>query len=163
VSGGISIKASGNVTGPQRLAQKIGSLPKAVRVVAKQMGEEARDLVFQGFASGTSPDGAAWAPLAVRGGMPLVDSGRPRSSITLEVSDLGFHLGTNVFYAGVHQNGATIRVKKAKTLYSSKLKIAFGKQVTIPARPFLPTADLPGKWATALSEVAKETVEALLQ
>lgn len=129
--------------------------------VAKQVGLEAKALVAEGFARGVSPSGQAWAPLKVRSGQPLRDSGRLASSITLEPTGLGFRLTSNVAYADVHQYGATITVKKARSLYSPSLRTFFGKTVTIPARPFLPEGDLPGPWNERLTEAAEEALEIL--
>ena len=143
----------------QRKLETIGR--EGAKRVAKQVALEAKALTAEGFTRGVAPSGQAWAPLKTRSGQPLRDSGRLASSITLEQTALGFTLSTSVAYADVHQRGATITAKKAKSLYSPALRVFFGKTVTIPARPFLPEGDLPAAWDARLTEAAEEAVEAL--
>jgi phage virion morphogenesis protein len=71
------------------------------------------------FAAETDPDGNPW-PKSLRaqltGGKTLTDTGRLAGSITHEVSDRGVAVGTNLFYAAIHQFGGTIRAKTSKGL-----------------------------------------------
>lgn len=159
---GVSVKVIG-AEKIAKLSKKIASLNKqAVHTIAVQIGEEARDLVLEGFSAGHAPDGTAWAPLKVRSGMPLRNDGGLAGSITFHVSGLNVSVGTNVWYGAVHQKGMVIKPKKKKALYSAKLKIMFGKKVTIPARPFLPVGTIPAAWGAKFKEVAGETIEAVL-
>jgi phage gpG-like protein len=93
-----------------------------------------------GFKSGVSPYGASWAPLRLRQGQPLRDTGRLLSSIKPAADPAGVTVGTNVSYAAVHQFGATIRPKKAggRLVFSGPGGMIFARQVKIPARPFMP-------------------------
>ncbi len=111
-----------------------------------------------GFKTGTSPYGASWAPLKIRQGQPLRDTRRLLSSINQAADPAGVTVGTNVFYAAVHQFGATIKPKKV----GGRLVFAgpggrpiFAKGVKIPARPFLPldsngATNLPNDYQRAI-------------
>lgn len=90
----------------------------------------------------TSPDGAAWAPNR-DGTSILFRSGEHlRDSIAYEVSTPLVRWGSSWQYAHVHQHGATIVPKAAKTLaFTSGGRRRFAKRVTIPARPFVGVSD----------------------
>lgn len=95
------------------------------------------------FLAGTDPYGAPWQP-TIRGGQVLVDTGRLRRSIDFQATADALAVGTNVLYAKVHQFGATIVAKTAKFLrFKIGNKWVSRKQVTVPARPFLPVQGLP--------------------
>ena len=85
------------------------------------------------------PEGNPWAPLKLRAGRILSDTGRLRNSLSYKTGDDEVEVGTNVLYAKTHQFGATIKPKKAKALAfpGPNGKTIFAKQVKIPARPFL--------------------------
>jgi phage virion morphogenesis protein len=70
---------------------------------------------------GVQPDGSP-QPAVQRGGTPLIDHGNLRGSITHQPSADQVEVGTNVIYAAIHQFGG---------------KAGRGRQVTIPARPYL--------------------------
>ncbi|WP_419832134.1 phage virion morphogenesis protein [Endozoicomonas atrinae] len=86
-----------------------------------------------------APDGTPWAPLKIRTGQILSDTGRLRNSLSYKTGNDEVEVGTNVKYAAVHNFGATIRPKKAKMLAfpGKNGKTIFAKKVVIPARPFL--------------------------
>ena len=143
-----------------RLGEVVGSA--AVLGIA---GRAIIDLIGQGFNDGADPWGQPWKPLSgrSRSGQPLRDTGRLANSIAMQISGDTLEVGTNVCYAPVHQFGAKIiagpgtgsgmcgyQRKGAKLLaWSAGGAIHYAKQVTIPARPFLPINDsgtLPGTW-----------------
>jgi phage virion morphogenesis protein len=88
---------------------------------------------------GESPDGTPMKPVQ-RGGVPLMDSGLLRRSITYNAGTADVTIGTNLKYARIHQLGGTIEPKTKKAL-AFKIKNKEGnavvKKVTIPARPYL--------------------------
>lgn len=110
-----------------------------------------------GFKNGVSPYGQQWAPLKIRQGQPLRDTGRLRASIGQSADRTGVTVGTNVSYAAVHQFGATIRPKKpgGRLVFPGAGKMIFARQVTIPARPFMP---LDGNGATVLPDSYQRAV-----
>lgn len=139
-----------------------------VRPVMATIGRKVGTRIRLGFKSGTSPDGKRWAPLKTRIGQPLQDTGRLRSSITQNVGPDYVDVGTNVKYAFIHQFGKVIKAQPGSPGQNSIGKrkgakhlvfpikagggvLAFAKEVTIPARPFMPIGgsgqlDLPGPW-----------------
>ena len=137
------------------------------------LAREVRSLVDLGFRSATAPDGTGWAPLKVRDGQPLRDTGRLQRSMTFrDVTENGFRFGTNVSYAHFHQfgtNGRQAASVRAQPVgkggrFVSKKRAAASKRRSvsirmlsfaagsgkIPARPFLPTGGLPTRWSASL-------------
>ncbi|MDO8838020.1 MAG: phage virion morphogenesis protein [Parvibaculum sp.] len=94
------------------------------------------------FDTGIGPDGVPW-PVSMRaaeeGGLTLVDSARLYGSITFEAGPQDVAWGTDVAYAGVHQDGATIEAKGGGYMKFSLPGGGFAqvRSVTIPARPFM--------------------------
>lgn len=130
--------------------------------------------VKMGFHEGRSPYGDTWDPPKFRAGQPLRDSGRLANSITYNADDSGVEVGTNVCYAATHQFGATIRAtgnagtnacgpRKGAPFLVFKIgdKKVFAKQVTIPARPFLPTPErgMPAAWLDLIRDRVARQME----
>jgi len=120
-----------------------------------------------GFKFGREPWGTPWEKLKCRkGGSPLRDTGLLRSSIVSKADKSGVTVGTNKIQARVHQFGAIIRPVRAKFLaFRCGTDMHLAKQVTIPARPYLPirsnkSVDLPDTWSRA---VARRLQSYLLQ
>ena len=86
-----------------------------------------------------APDGTPWAPLKIRTGKILSDTGRLKNSFSHKAGDDEVEVGTNVLYAALQNFGGTIRPKKAKALAfpGKNGTTIFAKKVTIPARPFI--------------------------
>jgi phage virion morphogenesis protein len=105
------------------------------------------------FRTETAPDGKRWAPskrVQEEGGQTLRMTSRLRNSIQWEVDPAGVSWGTNVAYAGVHQNGyqGSQRVRGHQRLvrqvFGKRLRAAvranvrpFSRMMRIEARPFL--------------------------
>jgi phage gpG-like protein len=114
-------------------------------------------LVQQGFVSGQSPYGVPWAALKLRQGQPLRDKGALMNSITWNAATdsvlLGPAFGPSSKGAAVQQFGATIKPKSGSFLrFKVNGRWYSLRQVTIPARPYLPTQQggLPGAWHDTL-------------
>lgn len=99
----------------------------------------ARERIAQ---TNVTPAGVAW-PKSLRatiaGGPTLRETGLLLNSITASPQARQVTVGSNLIYAGVHQEGATIRPVNAKAL---SFALANGDsvtagEVTIPARPYL--------------------------
>lgn len=136
------------------------------RALLEVVGRKVANRVRLGFRSGTAPNGQRWKPLRFREGEPLRDTKRLNNSITTRLGDDYVDVGTNVKYGPVHQFGAVIRPKPGFWATHSKAGpgrrpkmlvfkgphgLVFAKQVTIPARPFLPldragNVSLPPDW-----------------
>lgn len=120
------------------LLDRTGDLePPMARIGA--YGEES---TIYRFETERGPDGDPWEPSerAKRtGGQTLTDTARLRQSITWRASRSEAEWGTNLIYAGVHQDGATIRAKGGGRLGFVIPGLGFRapEEVVIPARPFL--------------------------
>ena len=142
----------------------LGVLGKAgVKRVSRAVAEEAKTLIDDGFAKGQAPDGRRWPGLVARKGQPLRDTGRLQRSLAPVDTGKGFRVSTNLVYARLHQYGGKIKAK-GKTLYNARTKTAFGKSVTVPARPYLPrnSGALPARWSRALDQAASEAIAMML-
>jgi len=136
--------------------------PAQAGVAVRAFGAAVLNRIRLGFRLGSSPWGAPWQALKLREGQPLVNTGRLRSSITMQQTTDGVTIGTNLRQARVQQFGATIKPKNAKWLrFPGPNGFIFAKQVTIPARPFMPLTRggdvaLPAQWtASGLSAMKK--------
>lgn len=147
----------------------------------KALSAQALSLVQQQFRAGAGPDGVPWKPLEMRQGQPLRDRGLLARSWFRASQPEGFSVFTSVKYAHVHQTGMVIKAKPGKylrfngnkgkavafdiayrRLKSGRIKSVkgsaifnwiFRKSVRIPARPMLPTGELPAKWASEFQAV----------
>lgn len=123
-----------------------------------------RTRVQLAFRQGKSPSGKAWPALKFRQGQPLRDTGRLYGSIVARRDGDGVVVGTNLklpnngnSLGAVHQFGMTIKPKTKPFLVfpvAGKKGFVFARQVTIPARPFMPLDSqgevaLPPAWEKA--------------
>jgi len=151
----------------QEVTQKLNDLQAASGKVTPAMqvvGRKIKTKVQLGFRLSRDPWGGPWKPLnknLTRSGQPLRNTGRLMQSMTYKVGgtsgdqhvDIGTNLQSNgVLFPAVHQFGAVIKAKNAKYLkWMGPKGIIFAKQVTIPARPFLPlsagSVDMPQTWS----------------
>ncbi|GLX85057.1 Mu-like prophage FluMu G protein 2 [Thalassotalea loyana] len=109
------------------------------RPVLKTIGQAMVNDFRTGFKRGVAPDGSKWAPLKIRKGQPLRDTGRLQQSINSQLSPAVVEVGTNVFYAPFHHHGAVIKPKKpgGKLKFSAAGRVFFLKKAVLPARPFI--------------------------
>lgn len=148
----VSVRDNSVVAALEKLRAKVSDLT----AVNDEIGNALVNLVKLGFRNSTTPDGARWAPLVFRDGQPLRDTSRLMNSIEHVVTPDGVEVGTNVEYAHVHQTGMTIKPKNGKFLVFTPRGFShpiFAKQVTVPARPFLPEGDLPTAWGREVLDV----------
>lgn len=149
---------SGDTQALHRLADELRALGDwAEKDMAPALAREVERLVRFHFTSGTDAEGRPWAA-PIRGGAPLRDSEKLMNSFSTSVEGKGFLLESSLFYAGVHNEGATIRAKQARGL---RFRVAgrwvTKQQVEIPRRAFLPSPDveLPSLWHEAMREVVE--------
>lgn len=117
-----------------------------------------------GFKNSKSPYGQKWKPLISRQGQPLVNTGRLRESITYIADDHSVQVGTNLIQAKVHQFGAVIRPRTAKTLrFMIGNRVIYTDKAVIPARPYLPILNnsvvLPDSWFNATVKEIQKHIE----
>lgn len=153
-------------TGAEEAFRVIGNLAQKAlhpRRLWQAIGEEVKGQTEARFDTSTGPDGSRWpdslrVKLLQGGGKTLVKSGDMRRSLTVAASDSGAIVSVPKVYAAIHQFGGSFqqgdhqrvlnfRVRKDGTLkpgFASRKSTNFqkkvnvkGRQVTIPARPFL--------------------------
>lgn len=125
--------------------------------VLAAIGRQVKTHVQLGFVQGVDPYGRPWAPLKVRRGQPLRDTGRLMNSIDYALEADAVEVGTNVRYAPTHQFGALIAARNAPWLvFRVPGGFARKKRVTIPARPFLPTTGLPEAWREDIASILND-------
>jgi phage gpG-like protein len=144
----------------QDLQSASGNVKPAMQVV----GRKVKTKVQIGFRLSRDPWGGPWKPLntkLTRTGSPLRNTGHLSNSMTYQVGGSGadqyVDIGTSlqskgVLFPAVHQYGAVIKAKNSKYLrWMGPKGIIAAKQVTIPARPFLPlvagSVDMPQTWS----------------
>lgn len=114
--------------------------------VMKGIGRVLKSNVQLGFKLSRSPAGAPWKPLKVRKGKPLRDTGILRNSIDYSAGKTEVEIGTNVDYAPYHQFGTKSKLGNPH----------------IPARPFLPTHELPAGWAEDVTNEVSEHLQQMI-
>lgn len=152
----------------RRLHQALGSVsdPQFRRELSRGLGAAALKQYSDGFRKGRDPYGKKWAPLKLRRGKPLLDTGRMRASAAIHVRGTsGFELVVTASYASTHQYGAkNIRPVRARMLawkVRGKKRWYFAKRVTVPRRQMLPersTGGLGPTWRKAFQREAKAQV-----
>lgn len=110
----------------------------------KNIGEFEAKTTRGRFLSQTDPEGKPWKTLnelyakTKKGPGILRGATRDLSQIIWQLAEGGVEIGSNVVYAGVHNEGATIIPKDAAALVFSMGGQTFKvKSVTIPQRQFL--------------------------
>lgn len=103
------------------------SKPSFRMQLTRGLAEEARTQVHEGFRREEDPEGVPWKPSWSPN--TLRDTGRLRNSIASHAYPGGFTLSTNVKYAAVHQYGAVIRAKNART-YSFRPRKRIGRVIS---------------------------------
>lgn len=119
--------------GLQRAVAASVDFSPAMEAIADLMELSAR----RRFETQSDPEGKRWLPskrAREEGGQTLVLSGNLLSSLQRFFDSLSAEAGTNVVYAGIHQNGGRIVAKTAKAL-----RTPYGprRAVTMPRRSFL--------------------------
>jgi phage virion morphogenesis protein len=123
-----------------KLAQQISNK----RPLLEAIGEEIKQRTRMRFHLAKSPEGVAWQPLKHANRKPLYLSGGLHDSIITAVTANAVSIGPSgpsVKYAEVHQLGKII---------SRTFKKAGARQITIPARPYMPTNELPPAYSDAI-------------
>lgn len=128
------------------------------------IGRVLESRVRAGFDAGVDPYGQPWAPLRIRQGKPLRDTGQLQNSITYTVEGNSVVVGTNREHMQVHQFGAVIKPKNGKFLAfpGAGGHLILARQVTIPRRAFLPDRGLPQDWADDVLKAMGDEVKAAM-
>ena len=121
-----------------RLASRLTDLEPAMAAI----GTALQALVQDRFDTGRGPGGVPWPEsrrARATGGATLVDTGRLRRSIVARAGRDSIEIGSDVIYAAIHQQGGTIRPRRADRLLFTTFdgRTVAADRVDIPARPFL--------------------------
>ena len=144
----------------EALADQFDAAGDAMRDMSDLMdmiGMAMETTVEERFAGEHAPDGRPWTPSIrkkVEGGKTLTKSGRLSNSITHNAGSDSVEIGSNLIYAGTHQNGAVIAGNPDLVFrLPGALGFRRAKSVTIPARPFL---GIGGDDETTITELAED-------
>lgn len=168
----MQVKFSGNFRELNRFRSKIAAAPNVLKVVSKNLGEEAVELVRDGISRGVDPYGKRHKSLALRNGKPLQDTGRMKIWHVAMANRYRFEIASSADYAGHHQKGTgiygprgqPIRAKKAKALRIPVRggPVLFRRSVKgTPVRMMVPKpGDLPSSWRRRFVGVAQDVLTA---
>jgi phage gpG-like protein len=167
------MRVKGNFAGLRRL---VGAAAKAAdpefeRGLHRGLGAASLKKFSDGFRKSHDPYGKAWAPLKLRRGKPLLDTGRMRASAAVVMRPKGFELQVTANYASTHQYGKrNIRPLKARFLAfrvrGRGKRMFFARSVTIPKRQMLPerkTGGIGPIWGEAFRKEITKQVKALFR
>jgi phage gpG-like protein len=159
----------GNFSGLALLRGRVGHLQTAAMraELAQVMGAAAMKEYSDGFRKSRDPYGNKWAPLKLRRGKPLQNTGRLRASAALNAAHDGFTIVVTADYASTHQRGAVI-VPKRKRLLAWRVgrRRFFAKRVYVPKRQMLPEARTGGLgpiWTKAIATAGQELLNRQFQ
>jgi phage gpG-like protein len=159
---------SGDFTGLARLIGQVSAVttPEWQAQLLQGMGVAALKQLMDQFRDSRDPYGKPWAPLVLRKGKPLLDTGRMRASATLVPLPHGFEIVIGASYAATHQYGKRgikpVRAKALSWKVRGSSKRFFAQSVDIPQRMMIPPGENPGPyWMKAISDEAELRVKAL--
>lgn len=136
----------------QALLKQIQDTATNTQPVMRALGEIIRTDTTESFQDKASPFGEAWKPSEHN----LYNSGR-LASLNVSSTKYTATVYTSVVYGAIHQFGGIIKPKNGKYLMfkGSGSRFAKVKEVTIPARPFMPV--------NSAGQLAPKTEEALIK
>lgn len=142
MSAAISVRIDGPAS-IERALRGIAARVADLRPLMEAIGQTLESSAVQRFETETAPDGSRWKPsqrARESGGKTLTDSARLKQSLTYVASADQVEIGSNVIYAGVHNDGAVIRAKNGGRLrfrLPGGLGFRSVEQVILPKRTFL--------------------------
>ena len=166
----MQLKFSGDFSDLNRFRQQLEQAPEILTVVSKNLAEEAIELVREGIAEGHDPYGKKYAPLVLRDGNPLEDTGRLKVWHRVTATRQQFAIASTVDYAKYHQEGTGIygpKKRRIKPLKARALRIPvrggsplFRRSVEgTPQRMMVPRpGDLPSSWRSRFIDTAHEVL-----
>jgi phage gpG-like protein len=158
----MAVRLSGDFDRLERLLARAGRIasPRFRRELLGDVANTVNRLIGDGFRFSQDPEGRPWKPLVLRTGRPLVDKGKlMRAAQSAAPTSAGVMVQIDLVQAATHQFGARIRAKRAKALrFRAGRRTIFAKEVTIPARPFLPYGELPQRWRDAVADTVDQAL-----
>ena len=143
-----------------------------LRTLSEQLAEETIGLIRDGFEQSADPSGKPWAPLVIRAGRPLQDSGGLKASWHRSYSDEdGFTVESGKNYAIYHQDGTGIYGPRKTRIVPVKARalripgVGFFRSVAgSPKRRMVPDAGrLPPRWRRQFVEAALEVLSEIFR
>lgn len=168
------LQFTGDFQALNAFAARVAKAPARVREVNQQLAEEAVELVREGFETSTDPYGKRWAPLKLRAGQPLRDTGAMQIWRTRNITARGFSVFSPREYAVYHQEGTGIHGPRRKPIRPVKARALrfpgpsgpmFARQVDgVPRRRMVPDAGpLPSRWRERFISTAHETMREIFK
>jgi phage virion morphogenesis protein len=149
--GPVEIDDGGALDMLARLRRVAGDQAEALELIGDALEQKVR----MNFQTGTDPWGVPWAPLKVRVGQPLRDTGLLMASIDHAVTGGDtVVIGTN--YGQLEGGGSIAGVHQFGTDSAGR-----NRNVKIPARPFFPTPEfgaLPDDWRDEILGVIGDAI-----
>lgn len=157
----MAVRVSGNFGRLEDLIERFKRLAteQEKRALLANLAEEANTQIALGFRESRDPNGAPWAPLKLRTGQPLRDTGRLAASLRAKPLPSAIAVdvtGRPAKYFRVHQFGAVIVPLRGKVLrwrVRGSRKYFVAKRVRIPQRRMLPGDELGPIWRRAFEDV----------
>ena len=140
------------------------------QIVTRQLAEETVEMIREGFEKEKDPYGKPWAPIRLRDGRILQDSGGLKASWFVKSLGKGtFTVASAKAYAKFHQEGTgiygvsgqRIRPKKARALAFGGR--AFASVAGTPKRKMVPDQSLPTGWGRRYRAVANDVFTELMR
>lgn len=168
------IKFTGDFKALSRFAVKLADAGTdgPLRTINEQLAEETIALIRDGFERSADPYGKPWAPLVIRAGRPLQDSGGLKASWhRSETSADGFTVQSGKDYAVYHQGGTGIYGPRKRRIVPIRAKalripgVGFRKSVAgSPKRRMVPDAGrIPPRWRKQFVETAFEVLSEIFK
>lgn len=166
-------RLTGDFRAIDRQIKKLERARKVLDIVGQQCGHELKELVLDGFRSGTNPYGERWDPPKLRSGQPLADTGRLKSSWHVaQANRSGVRIATSVNYARYHQTGtgkygpkgqSIVPVRKQALSWKTRSGDRFFARSVDGSRPRMMVPErgrgLPPSWRSRIIEAATEVLE----
>lgn len=157
-----------------RFIDKLSSAPDHLRVLSDQLAEEAIELIREGFETSTDPYGDRWAPLKLRAGQPLRDTGGLMAWRKRFSTSQGFVVSSTKDYAVHHQYGTGIYGRRKKPIVPKQARalrfpgpggMIFARSVDgVPRRRMVPDpGPLPSKWRARFVETSHDVLTELFK
>lgn len=164
----MKVRFTGDFASLKRFQKKVEQAPKALITVNEQLAEETIALIREGFDQSRDPYGNAWAPLVLRDGRPLEDTGGLKAAwFRQSINMRGFVVANGKSYASFHQGGTGIygprhqRIVpiKANVLRLGKTGMVASSVRGTPKRRMVPDRwRLPDSWKRRYRETAQEVL-----
>jgi len=171
----LALKLTGDFAELERWMDKLAQAQDSMRVVSANLAEETIELIREGFATSTDPYGDRWAPLKLRSGQPLRDTGGLQSSWHRRfVTAQGFVVASGKDYARYHQDGTGIHGPKAQRIkprHARALRFPgpggpiFAASVAgVERRRMVPEkGEIPSRWRERYIRTAEEVLTELFK